>query len=211
MARAKPKPKKAGKPFTFSFVIGLGAGALTALVLAVLLAYVGWLRPLMAQYSDHLGYSLSPPKFSAVAGSKTADYDFKYSDLDGKEHKLSELKGKVLFLNFWATWCGPCVAELPSIAALIEKTKDSPVVFLCFSSENPDKVKKFLAKKGLKLPVFFYSGKPPAAYCTDGIPATFIVGADGKLAFDDVGAARWDDPTAVDFLKKLAKSQGRRS
>jgi thiol-disulfide isomerase/thioredoxin len=111
-----------------------------------------------------------------------------------------------VFLNVWATWCGPCVAEMPSIQRLWEITRDDGVAFVIASDEEPAKISEFLKKRGLTLPVYRMNGKPPPAFHTAGIPATFILGADGRIALRHTGAAQWDHPDTVKFLRGLRGS-----
>lgn len=124
---------------------------------------------------------------------------------DGKEVSVADLRGKVLFINRWATWCGPCVAEMPSIQALYESLKDSEVVFLLITEEKSADVKTFLKQKGWSLPVYLASdGIPPILRGRpDGIPATFVVNRKGEVVFQHVGGEDWNTPAARQFLKSI--------
>ena len=83
-----------------------------------------------------------------VAKGQPADYDGTVTDLEGKSRKVADFKGKVVFLNFWATWCRPCLMELPSIQKLHAQFKDRDVAFVIVSEETPDVLKAFAGKAG---------------------------------------------------------------
>ena len=123
--------------------------------------------------------------------------------MDGTAYDAGQLKGRTVFLNYWATWCGPCREEMPSIQRLHAKTRDLGVVFLLVSDEERDTISAYARRNALSVPLFRATGRQPAAYRTDGIPATFILSPDGRIVFSHVGAARWDDERAIAFLKGL--------
>jgi thiol-disulfide isomerase/thioredoxin len=134
-----------------------------------------------------------------------ADYNWTMKSLDGKDFNMTEAKGKVVFLNFWATWCAPCVAEMPSIQRLYDTAKKDQVIFVCVTEEESSKVIGFIKEKGFTFPIYTMSGKPPAVFKTRGIPATFILSPEGKVAFSHVGSAKWDDERSIEFIKGLLK------
>ncbi|MDD4320071.1 MAG: TlpA disulfide reductase family protein [Acidaminococcaceae bacterium] len=110
--------------------------------------------------------------------------------LTGKQVTLSNIKGKPIFLNFWATWCPPCVEEMPFISELYSEYKDK-VNFVMVSVDNADskdKVSKFIADKGFLFPV--YTAEQADVYKTynvQGIPTTYIIDANGNIAKKHVG------------------------
>ena len=144
-----------------------------------------------------------PPSFEGRLEAGEMDYDWTLRSLDGQKLDLAATRGKVIFLNMWATWCPPCRAEMPSIQRLYDRMKDEGVVFILVSDESPERVRRFVEKERLTLPVYTSVGQIPAVLQTPGIPATFIVSPQGKIAFKHMGAARWDDPRCVEFLRGL--------
>jgi thiol-disulfide isomerase/thioredoxin len=134
-----------------------------------------------------------------------ADYDWIVQSLDGQDFKMADVKGKVVFLNFWATWCPPCAAEMPSIQRLHEKLKEDGVVFVCISNEEASKVNQFVKEKGFTFPIYTMHGAPPLVFKTRGIPSTFILSPEGKIAYKHIGSAKWDDDKSIDFIKGLTK------
>jgi len=123
--------------------------------------------------------------------------------LDGAELDVADLKGKVVFLNRWATWCPPCRAEMPSIQRLYEKMKDEGVVFALVSDEKPETVRKFIDESNYTMPIYTAAGEAPPVFGTDAIPTTFVIGRDGRIALRHVGAKDWDDEESTDLLRRL--------
>lgn len=114
---------------------------------------------------------------------------FNLETVDGAKFNLAEQKGKVVVLDFWATWCGPCTMALPIITEVTSSLKDKDVVFLAVNiQETPAQIKEFLEKKNLKVSVGLDSeGKVAEMYQVRGIPQTVIVGKDGNVAEVHIG------------------------
>jgi thiol-disulfide isomerase/thioredoxin len=159
------------------------------------------------------GIPLGAPEIDLSAKPLSAPFDFDWQlrSLDGTTVDPATLRGKVVFLNSWATWCPPCVAELPSIASLRDKVgvrlgdRAGEVRFLCISSEPARTLQNFRSVGELDLPAYVLEGRMPALFETDAIPATFILDRQGRVVLKHIGAARWDDPGCVDFLVSLSE------
>ena len=137
--------------------------------------------------------------------AQPAEFSWDLEDLDGKPVAFSTFKGKAVFLNVWATWCGPCVREMPSIARLAANPRLKDVAFVCVSTDEANGVvKAYLEGKGFPMTVLRAHDLPPI-FTTEGIPATFLIGPDGKVAASQVGASDWDTPEIVAALESLAK------
>ena len=117
---------------------------------------------------------------------------------------FSNTKSEVVFLNFWATWCPPCVAELPEIAKLYEKWGNK-VVFMLVTNESPEVVKAFMEKHGYVLPVFYMASEPPQALAHSSLPTTFIISRDGKVVSRKKGAANWNSRATEKIFEELFK------
>jgi thiol-disulfide isomerase/thioredoxin len=124
--------------------------------------------------------------------------------LDGQDFAMESVKGSVVFLNFWATWCGPCVQEMPSIQALYDQMRDD-IAVLCISDEDAETVQAFVAEKGYTFPIYLIEGERPEDFQTWGIPASFILTREGKMAFRHTGSAQWDHEASINFLNRLLK------
>ncbi len=137
---------------------------------------------------EHVQVALPDPQYTAAVDKLKTDDErrqqanFTLTDLSGKSWKLSELKGKVVLLNFWATWCPPCNRELPDLQALYKKHEKDGLVVLAISDEEAAKVQPFVAKQKLTYPVLLDPGrKVNELFEIDGIPKSFVYDRDGKI------------------------------
>ncbi len=137
-----------------------------------------------------------------------ANLEFYFADLNGSVTSLNEFKGKAVFMNIWATWCPPCIAEMPSIQALYNDFRDNPnVKFVLVSmDEDFEKAKEFMEKREYDLPIYHYRTKAPGTYESTVIPTTYVISADGKLAMEKRGLAKYDSDEFKDFLLSLTPS-----
>ncbi len=118
------------------------------------------------------------------------DYrDFTATLADGSSFTLSDHAGTVILLNFWATWCGPCVREMPAFPMLVEKYGEDLTLLAVDLGEAEENVKRFLEKNGYEFPVALdQEGEIGMLYPSDGIPYTVLIGRDGKIASIHLGA-----------------------
>ncbi|QEH33891.1 Thiol-disulfide oxidoreductase ResA [Aquisphaera giovannonii] len=148
------------------------------------------------------------PNLAEMAMDRPAEYRWPMEDLQGQAVSLERYRGKTVFLNVWATWCPPCVREMPSIADLArrEMLKGKNIEFVCVSLDRDrDKVSDFIRGKNWPM-TFLHATDVPMAYETEGIPATFILSPAGRIVSAEVGASDWDRPDIVEFLQKTAET-----
>jgi len=127
---------------------------------------------------------------------------FRLADLNGKTWSLEQLKGKVVLLNFWATWCPPCRKEMPDMDRLQARFKDKGLVVLAVSDEEPAVVRKYISEHPYSFAVLLDPGRVVNdAYQVQGIPQTVIYNRDGRIA-----AIAVDQRTEAQFLEMLAKA-----
>ncbi|MDZ4815938.1 MAG: TlpA disulfide reductase family protein [Verrucomicrobiota bacterium] len=132
--------------------------------------------------------TLSPSQAKDMKNQMAPAWELK--DIDGKTVKLSDFKGKVILLDFWATWCPPCREEIPGFINLQKKYGDKGVVIIGVSVDEggPDVVKKFAQKLGVNYPMLMASPELPDQYGgIEGIPTTFIIDKTGKIVDIHVG------------------------
>ncbi len=153
------------------------------------------------QALNRSGSLTGPTLPKTVTSLGDADYSWNMKTLDGRDFSLTDAKGKVLILNEWATWCGPCRMEMPSLQKLYDKVGND-AVFVLVSDERTETVKKFVEANHYTLPIYI-SDDQPKAYDTEGIPATFVISPDGKIVLRELGASDWNSRPVVSFLKNL--------
>lgn len=131
-------------------------------------------------------------------------YDFLLEGVDGKELNLEAYKGKVIFMNFWATWCPPCIAEMPGINNLYKAVASEDIVFVMISlDEDFSKAEKFIEKKGYSFPIYQVRSNIPEPFRSQSIPTTFMIAPNGTIAASHKGMADYDNEKVRGFLKGL--------
>jgi len=133
------------------------------------------------------------------------DYNWTLAWAENEPFYFSNFRNEVVFINFWATWCPPCVAEMPEIQELYKKY-GSRVAFMLVTSEKPDVVKAFMEKNQYQMPVFYLAGiQPPRALSFKAFPTTFIISKDGHVVSKKTGAANWDSKATAKIFEELLK------
>lgn len=137
--------------------------------------------------------------------------DFQLQDLQGKDVRLSDFRGKIVFLNFWATWCPPCREEMPSMEELYRAMRGRPFVMLAVSVDNdPEQVRRFQKASAYSFPILLdHENRVAALYGTTGVPETFLIGPDGSLVFRRIiGPRDWMHPESLAAIEKaVAKTE----
>ncbi|WP_207534739.1 TlpA family protein disulfide reductase [Desertivirga arenae] len=125
--------------------------------------------------------------------------------------RLSDLKGKVVFINFWATWCPPCIAEMPTINRLSARlSENSSIIFLMVDVDgNYKKAQKFMVRKNFNLPVYTADSSIPEEMLDGSIPSTVILDKSGNLVFKHTGAGDFSSKKVEEFLLSLSEAKVR--
>jgi len=157
---------------------------------------------------EHVQAAVDDPQFAAAVSKIEADNerreqaDFTLTELSGKIWTLKEQRGKVVVLNFWATWCPPCRKEMPDLETLYQQFKDQGLVILAISDEDTGKVKPFIAQQKVTYPILLDPGrKVNELFQIEGIPKTFVYDRTGKLVAQSI-----DMRTRRQFLEMLAQA-----
>jgi len=199
-----------------SLLIGMGAGAAVTLLVMDLWGrhytneYFGSaqprvLRPYLERGLENFEASMASEKLDEpwLPGlSSTPHEGWQLKSLDGKTVTLSDFKGKVVFLDIWATYCGPCVAELPNIQRLANSLKNENVAFLLPARDGEAHVREFLRKHPTDLPIYLASESPPDMP-NAAIPATYILNRQGVIVYREIGGVNWDTDNVRAFLRSL--------
>ena len=146
--------------------------------------------------------------FSEDMKVSTIDFEsnmLQFSDLDNNIFTIQDFKGKNLFINYWATWCNPCLAEMPYMAELYENYQyQDDLIFLYLSREKLDTIKNYIPKdESLQNLPIYKIVTDDEFFATSGIPTTFIVNSKGEVVVKDVGSAFWNDESVFKFLDQL--------
>lgn len=127
----------------------------------------------------------------------------KLSELDNKPIDLNQYKGKIVFINFWATWCKPCLQEMPSIQKARELLKNENIVYFFASDEDVEQIEEF--KKNHSYTLHFVKANNMESLGLMALPTTYIFNPDGKLIFSEMGYRKWDDKNNLDLIINAGK------
>lgn len=140
---------------------------------------------------------------------------FSLANEKGENVSLADFKGKVILINFWATWCPPCIAEMPALNSLYEKFKDKNFVVIGIASQDAkDDVDDFVKKSGITFPVLYdFDGKVSQKFKVNGFPETLLVSKEGKITLMNdpksnelvlrvIGERVWDAPLVLEMIRK---------
>ena len=130
------------------------------------------------------------------------NYDWQLVDAKGNKFNFENTKGKVVLVNFWATWCPPCVAEMPSLQSLYNDYNDK-VVFMFVAQDKVEKVSAFIAKKEYSLPVYYSKTEAPSILTSKTIPTTYVINKEGKIIIAKTGVADWNSDKTRKILDQL--------
>jgi len=133
-----------------------------------------------------------------------SEYDWTLIDVNGDPINLANFKNKVVIINIWATWCPPCIAEMPSFQKLFYDYKENKeVVFFFVANDEAVKVKNFLNRKGYDLPVYFSVSQVPVELSSGSLPTTYILNKQGQIIVHKVGALDWSSSKIKELIEGL--------
>lgn len=137
---------------------------------------------------------------------------FKLKTLDGKDYSSEDMRGKLAFVNFWASWCDPCVREFPSMLNLVEHFKGKLILVAISNDENKEDMENFAKAFGAKRENVYILWDPDrkvsSSYGTNQLPETYMVAPDLKLIRKIIGVEKWDTPDAKDYLSDVLHMHG---
>ena len=148
--------------------------------------------------------SFSPSTIKVEKREQLISYNWNLKGLNTTSIDFNQVKDKVVFVSFWATWCPPCRAEMPSIQELYNDYKDK-IEFVFVSSEDWNVISDFYKKNNYKLPTYNPQSKRPEQFNSETIPATFIVDKKGAIVMEKKGPANWNSAKVRSLLDTLIK------
>lgn len=183
------------------------AGDILFWILIILFLVPGPRKAILTTLNRAVLHVKSPRAMNLEKQEQLSDLDYNWVLAwdQNEPFYFSSMREQVVFLNFWATWCPPCIAEMSEIQALYEKWGDK-VAFMLVTSEKPEVVKAFMEKNEYQMPVFYLAGtQPPEALSFRAFPTTFIISKDGHVVTRKTGAANWDSRATEKIFEELLK------
>lgn len=149
-------------------------------------------------------FSFSPSRISEENRKTLSSYDWELQGINGKSINLELAEGEVAIINFWATWCPPCIAEMPSFQKLYEDYGNK-VKFFFVSSEDEEKLQKFISRYDYSFPVQRPLSHPPELLRSNSLPTTYLISKKGEIIVEKTGAADWNSSSFRRLLDELLK------
>jgi thiol-disulfide isomerase/thioredoxin len=173
-------------------------GGLLAVIVLVLLEIV----PALVVTAAFVDTGSGQPELPAM--TRLGDLQGTFSDMDGRATPFADLRGKVVVVNLWATWCPPCRAEMPYLRNLWKKFEGNDGLrVLCISTESADEVRAHPLSAELDMPLYVFDPPAPPELQAEGLPTTYIFDRRGRVVFGHTGMARWDADEIVAYLEGL--------
>ena len=159
-----------------------------------------------------LGAALYFQQLQATGRAGFPAPDFVLNDLDGRTHRLADYRGRVVFLNVWATWCPPCRMEMPSMERLYRRLRGEDFIMLAINEDEAgaEAVREFVSETGISFPVLLDpQGKVPERYGVTGYPETFVIDRDGRVVQHTIGPENWGSEHVHRYFVDLLDRSGR--
>ncbi len=144
----------------------------------------------------------SPSSIEEAEREVLSDFDWKLVDDSGKIVNFQEMEGEIILVNFWATWCPPCIAEMSSLNELHKDYKDK-IKFLFVANDQLEKVNAYLEKNKYDLPVYFQKSNGPKELYSKSIPTTFLIDDRGKIIMKEIGPSDWNSRNVRNQIDEL--------
>lgn len=152
--------------------------------------------------------SFSPSTISQSDRSQLSDYNWQLRDMSGEQYNMNQARGEVVLINLWATWCPPCIAEMPSFQKLYDQYGDK-VTFLFVSNEEAATISSFVEKRQYELPVFQPLSLPSERLQSRSLPTTYVLSKNGEIVVEKTGVADWNAASFHQVLDELIQEEPR--
>nr|WP_321223322.1 TlpA disulfide reductase family protein [uncultured Psychroserpens sp.] len=177
------------------------------LIIIALLIIPQTRQPIQVFLQKGIAMIVKPSVIDASERLKLTSYDWTLQDINGNNFDFSSAEGKVIIINFWATWCPPCIAEMPSLDKLYKKyTSNDDVVFLFVSNEETEVLYEFITHNNYAFTAYQPLTEYPQEFNVSSIPRTFIISKTGEIVIDKSGVADWDSEKVTATIDELVKA-----
>lgn len=146
--------------------------------------------------------SFSPSTIKEEKREKLSSYNWNLISAQNEKLDFNTLKGELILINFWATWCPPCIAEMPSLEALY-KDYGGKINFIMLANDDARKVNQFMLDKAYSFPVFYEQSTTPSQLTSSSIPATFLIDKQGNIVISKTGSADWNSSKTRAVIDEL--------
>lgn len=173
------------------------------LVLLIILFLIPQTRKPLAVGMNRL-LAFSPSEISKEKREVLNEYQWQLQKLAGERISFEEARGEVAVVNLWATWCPPCIAEMPSFQKVYDDYGEK-VNFYFVSQEEQGVLEKFLKKRGFEFPVYQSLTLPPAQLESNSLPTTYVISKSGEIVIKKTGVADWNSEGFRELLEELIR------
>ncbi|WP_298903532.1 TlpA disulfide reductase family protein [uncultured Psychroserpens sp.] len=164
-------------------------------------------KPIQVVVNKAIAFFVKPSVIEASERTKLSSYKWSLQDINGNQFDFKTAEGKVIVINFWATWCPPCIAEMPSLEKLYQHFKSNDdLVFLFVSNEDKEKLYEFMVHEGYSFNVYQSISNYPKTFDVSSIPRTFVINRSGEIIIDKSGAADWNSEHVIETLDNALKA-----
>ncbi len=172
-------------------------------VILLILFFIPNTRGMMQIFLTRI-FSFSPGVVAVEERKQIASYDWKLHGVNTESYDFNEAKDKVVLINYWATWCPPCIAEMPSLQELYTTYKDNDqIVFLFITNEVDEDIFKFVNAKHYNYPVYRALSEDPKPFINNPIPQTYLIDKKGKIVIDKSNAWNWNSDKVKETINNL--------
>ncbi|WP_046744508.1 TlpA family protein disulfide reductase [Kordia zhangzhouensis] len=145
---------------------------------------------------------VNPSTIEIAKRESISNFNWNLVDNEGKQINFQQMEGEVVLVNFWATWCPPCIAEMPSLQELYADY-GKRIKFLFVANDQPQKVSSFLKENGYNLPVYYAKSEVPKELYSRSIPATFLIDDQGNIVMKEIGSSNWNSQNVRKQIDEL--------
>ncbi len=170
-------------------------------VIILILFFIPNTRGMMQIFLTRI-FSFSPSVVNVEERKQVASYNWKLHGVNTESLDFNSAENKVVLVNYWATWCPPCIAEMPSLQSLYDDYKEK-VVFLFVTNEVDEDISKFMTAKKYNYPVYRSLSEYPQPFVSKTIPATYLLDKKGNIIVDKTGAANWNSDKIRETINAL--------